>query len=344
VSEMSFEDAVRELGDAIEADAAGDGGEAGSPAPAPAPTPADAEQASPVVPSTPQGSETPGATEPAVPAAEQPEPAVEDSFTTIDPSQLPQELQPIYKSLQADYTRKTQEAAAWRKLGEETGLDPDTLRTSAELYSKLSDPSNWPALHAELTEALQEQGLSPAAAHAEATRQMEEAAPAATPSSLDALVEQDPELAPLVEHVKRAEARAEALERQLQERDERAQQQAEYMAMVGELQRQESAIRGMTKSDGTPIYSQEDIDFMYELSTFHNGNLLQAQQRFEEMKGRWALGYINSKESVSNSLPAPVGGGSGLATPAEQPAADLDEAERRAMEELRAMDALDFAF
>ena len=207
---MSFDEAVQALGDAIESDAGDSGGESGSPAPAAAPAPVGPEQATPVDSNTPQGSDTPGAT-PDAPAVE---PSVEDSFTTIDPNQLPPELQPIYKSLQADYTRKTQEAAAWRKLGDETGMDADSLRQASELYSKLSDPSNWPALHAELTEALQEQGLSPAAAHAEASRQMEEATTPVGPSPLDALAD-DPELAPVAEHLKQTRDELDALRSEL---------------------------------------------------------------------------------------------------------------------------------
>lgn len=37
----------------------------------------------------------------------------------VDPSKLPPELQPFYKSMQADYTRKTQETATIRKMLEE---------------------------------------------------------------------------------------------------------------------------------------------------------------------------------------------------------------------------------
>jgi hypothetical protein len=340
--EMSFEDAVQALGDAVELDAGVDGGDSGSPAPAPAPTPVSTEQAEPVVHSdTPQGP-TPGATadEPVVETE-----LVEDSFTTIDPSQLPLELQPIYKSLQADYTRKTQEAAAWRKLGEETGMDADSLREASELYTKLADPTNWPALHAELSTALQQQGYTPAEAHAEASRQIEEvAAPASTgPSPLDGLMD-DPELAPVAEHLRQTRDELDALRAELHERDVRAAQQAEYMSMVSDLQRQESAIRELKKPDGSPLYAQEDVDFMYELSSFHGGNLLAAQQRFEEMKGRWAVGYLSQKESVAATVPAPVGGGNAMTVPADEPAVDLDEAERRALEELRQQDALDFAF
>lgn len=41
-----------------------------------------------------------------------------ESFTKVNPDELPEELKSTYKSLQADYTRKTQEAAKIRKESE----------------------------------------------------------------------------------------------------------------------------------------------------------------------------------------------------------------------------------
>lgn len=41
-----------------------------------------------------------------------------DAFTKVNPDELPEELKGTYKSLQADYTRKTQEAAKTRKESE----------------------------------------------------------------------------------------------------------------------------------------------------------------------------------------------------------------------------------
>lgn len=39
----------------------------------------------------------------------------EETFTSIDPQTLPEDLQKLYKSMQADYTRKTQDIASRRK-------------------------------------------------------------------------------------------------------------------------------------------------------------------------------------------------------------------------------------
>lgn len=47
-----------------------------------------------------------------------PEGGEAQGFTSVDPSSLPEQLQPIYKQMQADYTRKTQEIAETRKAAE----------------------------------------------------------------------------------------------------------------------------------------------------------------------------------------------------------------------------------
>ncbi len=59
-----------------------------------------------------------------------------DGFTRIDPKTLPPELQSIYKSMQADYTRKTQEVADLRKSHDgmrQILSDPDVQRL---IYAK----------------------------------------------------------------------------------------------------------------------------------------------------------------------------------------------------------------
>src|SRR6266511_2123467 len=115
---MSFEDAARELEGAIEAD--------NSPTPppeqAPAPTTPEGES------SAPQVQPHHAASQPRDPASgkfirqdgtlsDTPEPApVADTFDggKFNPDTLPAELQPGWKQLQADYTRKMQEVAEQR--------------------------------------------------------------------------------------------------------------------------------------------------------------------------------------------------------------------------------------
>jgi hypothetical protein len=84
-----------------------------------------------------------------------PEPS-ENSFTNVDPKTLPPELQATYKSLQADYTRKTQEAAPYRKFAEQTGLGVDDLQRVLTEYNQFSNMlQNNPA---QLVQALLQQG------------------------------------------------------------------------------------------------------------------------------------------------------------------------------------------
>jgi hypothetical protein len=57
-------------------------------------------------------------TEETKPEAEDQAESKEEAFSNIKPDELPEELKGVYKSLQADYTRKTQEAAKIRKESE----------------------------------------------------------------------------------------------------------------------------------------------------------------------------------------------------------------------------------
>ena len=72
------------------------------------------------------------------------EQVAEQSFTSVKPDELPEELQATYKSLQADYTRKTQEVASQRKEAEQAtefwnairSKDPNVLRQIADTYGQ----------------------------------------------------------------------------------------------------------------------------------------------------------------------------------------------------------------
>ena len=69
----------------------------------------------------------------------------EDSFTAIDPSALPPELQTSYKQMQADYTRKTQEAAQYRNLG-----PLEDTQQAIQLMENLQNPEFQQALYERL--------------------------------------------------------------------------------------------------------------------------------------------------------------------------------------------------
>lgn len=234
-----------------------------------------------------------GAPQAPTPAA----PAAEESFTSIDPALLPPELAATYKSMQADYTRKQQALAAERTQYEQYG-PPDELQAARELYQAIQDPSNWEQLHAELTAAMQEQGLSPAQAAVAATQTLQEqsGAPAAGAPDLASFLA-DPELAPLAQHVQALQARLDEQENLAAEAHQAAQVEQEQMALVGEYQRQEMAIR-----QNNPSYTDGDIDAIYELSSFHNGNLLAAQQRYDAIFQDRFSRYVDAKNGAAGTL------------------------------------------
>lgn len=132
-------------------------------------------------------SETPEALEPqALPAetqtTEQPTSGSADSgasFTNIDPSKLPPELQPIYKSMQADYTRKTQETAEIRKrneVAEQLFANPDIQRAIYQtLYPQASQPvAQPPAKEEEDLSQLSEEELFERAVETKVSEKLEE--------------------------------------------------------------------------------------------------------------------------------------------------------------------------
>lgn len=64
-----------------------------------------------------------------------------ETFTNLDPTKLPPEVQPFYKNMLADYTRKTMEVAPLRKLAEETGMTVDQIREQLNYATSITkDP------------------------------------------------------------------------------------------------------------------------------------------------------------------------------------------------------------
>lgn len=267
----------------------------------------------------------------------QQQPVEQDTgFTNVDPNTLPPEVQPIYKSLQADYTRKMQAIAEQRRQIEQYG-DPDTLQQATELYSALQDPNNWPAIHQELTSNLQAMGYSPGEAQQEASRQMGEATTVAAQQQPSEDWAQDPELAPVKSYIEQLEHKLNNIESQWQQRQESEQQEKLQMALIGELQRQENVVR-----QANPHYTDQDVDAVYELSSYYGGNLLQAQQRYEGLFQDRLSRYMSSKGQAVEMGGVPLGG---VVQPTETvqkatPSNDFEGAHQNVLERLRQLDAL----
>lgn len=221
-----------------------------------------------------------------------------DNFSKLDPSTIPAELRPYYDSMQADYTRKTQEAAPYRKLAEETGLDVDGLRNSAELYSALQDPNQIVEFHKELTDALVAQGLTPAEAAAAATTHVTE--------TVTGTAEEDLSLDPEERRVQELTARLDRFEQAQQAEADQRQKVEELNRQIANWNQQEMAVKDMH-----PDWGQEDIDAVYEIAAFHGNDLVKGAARLDEyVSGRLAK-ILNGKGAAQGNValaPTPVTG------------------------------------
>lgn len=200
-----------------------------------------------------------------------------DSFTGLNPDDLPAEARPFYDSMLADYRRKTQEAAPWRKLGTELGVEPEAARQAVEFVTALStDPDFALETHQQLTEALVAAGLSPAQAEAEAGRQIEEAVSETDVDDIESGV--DSELRQELDELK--EWREEQEERMWEEK------------LNAQLDRMEAQILSENKD-----YGDADIARLYQLSYPFGGDIVKANEVYKEMRNEAISEYIDRKSS-----------------------------------------------
>lgn len=75
---------------------------------------------------------------------------LEEKFTNIDPSTLHDDLQPFYKSMQADYTRKTQDVAELRKQAE--GVVDENKKLTEQIGALKEANIRWQQWYDELEE------------------------------------------------------------------------------------------------------------------------------------------------------------------------------------------------
>lgn len=327
-SDEAVEAALRS---AVEADSAADA--------------AGREQAQPPTEVAPPAgeNEAPEDLAPAQPAA--PEAVVDaESFDggQFNPDELPAELQPGWRQLQGAFTRKTQELAAQLKEVEgysALGVDAETAGNAVNFYTRVNDPSNWPALYEQLGQAMTQNGIEIPGGTVAPAPAPSPVASDVTDAQLDALVEEDPGMAPLVATIRaqRAElakvdsvqARLDAMETEQRAAVEEAAQMRLHQQEVARIVQQEEQIR-----EAYPHYEQADIDMVYEVSTFHNGDLLEAQKRLDSYVQSKVDALLKSKgrPKTASATPAPV------AKPAA-PTGDVTirDLEEEAVEHLRAL-------
>lgn len=208
-----------------------------------------------------------------------------DSFTHINPLDLPPELQAQYKNMQGEFTKAQQRIAEERKqyeaLTEYGGLDV-ALEAVQFAQNLASDPEFAMQVQEQLFTALTDAGMSPKAAAAEVQRQVEEA----TNDPFEDFEDDDP----LVKELR-------AVKEQLTEVTNWKTQQdmeAQNRQLAAKIQLQENEI--LAKN---PDYVQDDIDSIYELAYSTGGDLVAAEKRYAATQQRILDGYLSRKASVS---------------------------------------------
>lgn len=316
MSEMSHEEAISALEAAV---AAGDEQAPEAPPASPAPVvegaPVNAE---------PQGQAAAQGEEPG--SVQQPE----EGFVPFNPDELPPELIPAWRQLQAAWTPKLQEAAAIQRRYEELGGE-EAIQRAMEIYERVADPSSWPTLYEELYQAMEEAGFefedSPSAP-----------AVSGAPASLPAV--DDPELAPLVQELQALRGRSDEqqmlIEQFYAEQDAQrqlAEQELRQAQHLANLQRQVVGIR-----QANPSYTDEDIRDIVTLGSFYNDDLNLAQQAFEASFARRMDRYFEAKKLGAPPSTQPVPG-AGVVSEEDKRPVTLKDAEEEAVELMRRLQA-----
>jgi hypothetical protein len=226
-----------------------------------------------------------------------------ESFTGFDPSTLPEDMQAVYRSMQGDYTRKTQEIAELRRQYEsfsEAGVDADTaLQAVGFLQALNTDPEFAKQVAAQIQQNVRTtDGSQPV---------IDE-----TPDNNNSYEGLPPQLAAELEQMRAF-------------REEMMQMQVQQETMA-ELEAMENTIR-----TSNPHYSDDDVEAIYSLAYSTDGDLMAAQELYAGIQQRMLQGYLSSKDVPHGATPAP-------SAPSSVPHRDfsnLDDAHKAAMEAIR---------
>lgn len=230
--------------------------------------------------------------------------AESESFTGFDPSVLPEDMQAVYKSMQADYTRKTQEIAELRRSYEsfsEAGVDPDVALQAIGFVQALNED---PEFAMQIASQIQQN--------------------AGTPNVSQPTVEPTPENNDVSYEGLPPQLAAE-LEEMRQFREEMMAMQAQQESLE-ELEAMENTIKV-----SNPHYTEDDMETIYSLAYAHDGDLMAAAEHYHAMQQRLLGSYLQSKQVPHGATPAPT-------TPSSVPAPgfkNLDDAHKAAMEAIR---------
>lgn len=226
-----------------------------------------------------------------------------ESFTGFDPSTLPEDLQVVYKSMQADYTRKTQEVAEIRRQAEafsEVGVDPNDALVAVQFLQRLQGDPNFASQFARDLQEELEQGTG-------YENTYEDNAPdnVGYENIPDALAYEIAEL---------------------QQFKEEYMMQQQYNETLAELEAQEQHIRV-----ANPHWSDDDLEAVYSLAYATDGDLIEAANQYNTIQQRLLGNYLQAKQAPAGATPMP----SGPSTTPGESFKNLDDAHKAALERIR---------
>lgn len=226
-----------------------------------------------------------------------------ESFTKFNPNDLPEELQPFYRSMQADYTKKTQEIAEIRRQQSafsDSGVDPKDALEAAQFFATLdSDPYAAAEFVQNMQARLEQMGIG--------QQVSEDFAPDNV--GYEGL---PPELAQELQEMR--DFRESVLLDQ------------ERNMIMAELETQEQQIRV-----ANPHYNDDDIETIYNLAYAYDGNLAAAADQYHSMQQRLLGNYLQNKQVPVGATSTP----SGPSTTLPREFMSLDDAHKAAMEAVR---------
>lgn len=219
-----------------------------------------------------------------------------DSFTEIDLNSLPPEVRALveekFGQFQADYTRKTQAAAPWRKLGEEMGISPEEAREALAAVQALQSDED---AQRQLFEALSQRFGNPDGTDTDDV----------TSEFTDPRDQQIQELV--------------AWKEQFEQEQLRSQAQAEYDRSVSEILRD------------NPSYQDSDIEYITRLAVA-SGDMREAAESYAALRQSVLGAAFKEKgTSVPGQGPLPTGGHAQTPTKFES-LDDADKAARLLLE------------
>lgn len=233
------------------------------------------------------------------------EPSDSDFDHGVDINSLPDEAREYAlraeRMMKAAMTKRTQEAAPWRKLGEEHGVSPDEAAQALAMWRALdSDPTYGKQLYNALGEGLRSQGI------------LEDRPQQREPQYGDAGFGQQDEWAedPYATQIDALNRRLEQFE--LTERD-RAQAQWE-MDQTLKMQRQEFTLRQQHQD-----LTDQDMQDIYDMAVTTNGDLDAAHQRVQYIRDQAIQSWVSKNRANAQSQPVQVPPGAYAEAPPTPP-------------------------